>query len=93
MPRDIREWVDNHMNCEDIAMNFLIANYSGLPPLKVRVHPPKIDQFFIHETKVENVLFIDQFILSFREMKVVNILINEVFNLPCYDSVTLYDGQ
>ena len=24
------------MNCEDIAMNFLIANYSGLPPLKVR---------------------------------------------------------
>ncbi len=24
------------MNCEDIAMNFLIANYTALPPLKVR---------------------------------------------------------
>jgi glucuronyl/N-acetylglucosaminyl transferase EXT2 len=34
MPRGIRDWVDDHMNCEDIAMNFLIANYSGLPPLK-----------------------------------------------------------
>ncbi|CAI8051261.1 Exostosin-2 [Geodia barretti] len=36
MPRAIRQWVDVHMNCEDIAMNYLIANYSGLPPMKVR---------------------------------------------------------
>ena len=36
MPQSIRQWVDVHMNCEDIAMNFLIANYSGLPPMKVR---------------------------------------------------------
>lgn len=35
MPHEIREWVDQHMNCEDIAMNFLIANFSGQPPLKV----------------------------------------------------------
>lgn len=38
MPARIREWVDNHMNCEDIAMNFLIANHTSLPPLKVSTH-------------------------------------------------------
>ena len=37
MPREIRQWVDKHMNCEDIAMNFLISNHTGLPPLKVGV--------------------------------------------------------
>ncbi len=37
MPREIKEWVDRHFNCEDIAMNFLIANFTGQPPLKVRV--------------------------------------------------------
>jgi len=35
MPGDIKEWVDEHMNCEDIAMNFLIANITGKAPLKV----------------------------------------------------------
>lgn len=36
MPGDIKEWVDEHMNCEDIAMNFLVANITGKAPLKVR---------------------------------------------------------
>ena len=35
MPAEIREWVDTHMNCEDIAMNFLVSNHTDLPPLKV----------------------------------------------------------
>ncbi|KZC05878.1 Exostosin-2 [Dufourea novaeangliae] len=35
MPGDIKEWVDEHMNCEDIAMNFLIANITGKAPIKV----------------------------------------------------------
>ncbi|XP_076297502.1 exostosin glycosyltransferase sotv isoform X2 [Lasioglossum baleicum] len=35
MPGDIKEWVDEHMNCEDIAMNFLVANITGKPPIKV----------------------------------------------------------
>ncbi|EFN66281.1 Exostosin-2 [Camponotus floridanus] len=35
MPGDIKEWVDEHMNCEDIAMNFLIANVTGKAPIKV----------------------------------------------------------
>lgn len=35
MPGDIREWVDEHMNCEDIAMNFLVANITGKAPIKV----------------------------------------------------------
>lgn len=37
MPGEIREWVDSHMNCEDIAMNYLVSKYTGQPPLKVSV--------------------------------------------------------
>jgi len=33
--QEIKQWVDDHMNCEDIAMNFLIANATGHPPIKV----------------------------------------------------------
>jgi glucuronyl/N-acetylglucosaminyl transferase EXT2 len=33
--REIREWVDDNMNCEDIAMNFLVANETGKAPVKV----------------------------------------------------------
>ena len=35
MPKRIRDYVDRSINCEDIAMNFLIANVSGKGPLKV----------------------------------------------------------
>ncbi|KAB0802721.1 hypothetical protein PPYR_04907 [Photinus pyralis] len=35
MPADVRDWVDEHMNCEDIAMNFLVANVTNKPPIKV----------------------------------------------------------
>ncbi|RZF37962.1 hypothetical protein LSTR_LSTR005462 [Laodelphax striatellus] len=35
MPGDIKEWVDNHMNCEDIAMNFLVSNITNKAPIKV----------------------------------------------------------
>lgn len=35
MPGDIKQWVDNHMNCEDIAMNFLVANITRKSPIKV----------------------------------------------------------
>lgn len=35
MPNEVRDFVDNHMNCEDIAMNFLISNYTGKAPIKV----------------------------------------------------------
>ncbi|XP_064489627.1 exostosin-2-like isoform X2 [Ornithodoros turicata] len=35
LPLAVRRWVDNHMNCEDIAMNFLVANISGKAPIKV----------------------------------------------------------
>jgi len=33
--QDIKTWVDANMNCEDIAMNFLVANATGQPPIKV----------------------------------------------------------
>ena len=29
MPGNIKQWIDEHMNCEDIAMNFLISNTTG----------------------------------------------------------------
>lgn len=35
MPGNIKEYVDEHMNCEDIAMNFLVSNRTGKAPIKV----------------------------------------------------------
>ncbi|RWS10488.1 exostosin-3-like protein [Dinothrombium tinctorium] len=35
MPSSIREKVDEYMNCEDIAMNFLVSHITRKPPLKV----------------------------------------------------------
>nr|XP_022907992.1 exostosin-2 isoform X1 [Onthophagus taurus] len=35
MPSEVKDWVDDHMNCEDIAMNFLVANVTNKPPIKV----------------------------------------------------------
>ena len=38
MPVSIREYVDENRNCEDIAMQYLISNHTGLPPLYVKGH-------------------------------------------------------
>ncbi|XP_002156291.2 exostosin-like 3 [Hydra vulgaris] len=35
MASSIREMVDQYMNCEDIAMNFLVAHITQKPPIKV----------------------------------------------------------
>lgn len=35
MPPSIKEYVDLHFNCEDIAMNFLVSNRTGKGPIKV----------------------------------------------------------
>ena len=35
MPQAVRELVDEFMNCEDIAMNFLVSHVTGKPPVKV----------------------------------------------------------
>ncbi|KAL8611501.1 hypothetical protein ACOMHN_014556 [Nucella lapillus] len=35
LPGNMKSWVDDHMNCEDIAMNFLISNVTGHAPIKV----------------------------------------------------------
>lgn len=35
MPQAIRDKVDEYMNCEDIAMNFLVAHITRRPPVKV----------------------------------------------------------
>nr|KAG5448002.1 Exostoses (Multiple)-like 3 [Clonorchis sinensis]GAA38261.2 exostosin-like 3 protein [Clonorchis sinensis] len=38
MPFAIRRMVDERMNCEDLAMNFLIAHLTRKPPLKATIH-------------------------------------------------------
>lgn len=35
MPKELKLWVDEHMNCEDIAMNFLMSNVTGKAAIKV----------------------------------------------------------
>ncbi|XP_037073398.1 exostosin-2-like [Pollicipes pollicipes] len=35
LPGNIKQWVDDNMNCEDIAMNFLVSNVTGKAPIKV----------------------------------------------------------
>lgn len=35
LPAAIRDYVDEYMNCEDIAMNFLVAHITRKPPVKV----------------------------------------------------------
>lgn len=38
MPQAIRDMVDEYINCEDIAMNFLVSHITRKPPIKVRPH-------------------------------------------------------
>ena len=35
MPMAIRDMVDEYINCEDIAMNFLVSHITRKPPIKV----------------------------------------------------------
>lgn len=36
MPQAIRDMVDEYMNCEDLAMNFLVSHVTRAPPVKVK---------------------------------------------------------
>ena len=35
MPQEVRDMVDQYMNCEDIAINFLVSHITRKPPIKV----------------------------------------------------------
>lgn len=37
LPQAVRDKVDQYMNCEDIAMNFLVSHVTNKPPVKVIV--------------------------------------------------------
>ena len=39
MPKVIMDTVDKMMNCEDIAMSFLVAHLTRKPPVKVEYEP------------------------------------------------------
>lgn len=47
LPQAIRDKVDEYMNCEDIAMNFLISHLTRKPPVKVRHTYILIKKIFI----------------------------------------------
>ena len=32
--------VDEYMNCEDLAFNFLVSHITRQPPIKVKIHRP-----------------------------------------------------
>lgn len=51
----MRKWIDEERNCEDIAMNFLVANITGKSPIKVT--PRK--KFKCPECKAQTVLSAD----------------------------------
>ncbi|KAK7089923.1 hypothetical protein V1264_009802 [Littorina saxatilis] len=36
MPEGVRNHISKRMNCEDIAMNFLVAHLTRRPPIKVK---------------------------------------------------------
>lgn len=42
MPQAIRDMVDEYINCEDIAMNFLVSHLTRKPPIKVKLHQPGV---------------------------------------------------
>ena len=46
LPREIRDIVDEYMNCEDIAMNFLVSYITKKPPIKV--HTPHTQHTHTH---------------------------------------------
>jgi hypothetical protein len=53
MPQAIRDKVDEFMNCEDIAMNFLVSHITRQPPVKVKSNVNEIagmmlDYLFIY---------------------------------------------
>ena len=42
MPQAIRDKVDEYLNCEDLAMNFLVSHVTRKPPIKVYIPIPPI---------------------------------------------------
>jgi len=44
LPVEVRDIVDEYMNCEDIAMNFLVSHVTRQPPVKVgfRAEPQRL---------------------------------------------------
>ena len=51
MENSIKEMVDDYMNCEDIAMNFLVAHITRKPPIKV-IHDHLREEIFVKENFV-----------------------------------------
>ena len=57
-PQAIRDKVDEYLNCEDLAMNFLVSHVTRKPPIKVR-HVQNINK-----TIVTLVMFMCKFYCS-----------------------------
>lgn len=56
MPQAIRDMVDEYINCEDIAMNFLVSHITRKPPIKVSGGvrgPPVLGSSFSNPLKLQ----------------------------------------
>ena len=45
MPEAVRKVVDETINCDDIAINFLVSHITRKPPIKVRLIPPELNVY------------------------------------------------
>ena len=58
MPQAIRDKVDEYINCEDIAMNFLVSHITRKPPVKVDIYVLYIDFMYKYVGSVRNFLIL-----------------------------------
>jgi len=71
MPEAVRTMVDRYTNCEDIAMNFLVAHITRKPPLKVgderrAMCGPDMQCYFVPTWDLPGNSFLDKAILFSR---------------------------
>ena len=68
VPPKVRSYIDQWRNCEDIAMNFLVADMSQLPPIKASTTSPSLmtDRLVGERLKVPFVLCVDGWVTGSR---------------------------
>lgn len=76
-PAHVVNWVDDHMNCEDILMNFVIANLTAKAPLKVS--PRK--KFKCTECGLQNSISVDPGHMVERS-ECINFFVKEFGKMP-----------
>jgi hypothetical protein len=88
MPQSVRDLVDRRRNCEDLAMQFLVANSTGLPPIYVKGH--------LQDLGVLNGLSTSQNIASAQHMDARSQCLNDLESIygrnPLLESTIIVDS-